>query len=241
MKIELTPCYILHRRDYSETSLILDVFSRDHGRVNLIAKGAKRNKKQQGISHNLFQKYHISWVSKSELGTLTDIETVSISNSLKSEIMMTGFYMNEIILRLLHKHESHPELFDSYDIAIQRLTENRSKEVVLRYFEKTLLQSLGYGIILDYEIATGDRIDAEKEYFYKFDYGPSTEFSSTKEAGINISGKTLLELDAESLSETKNINEAKVLLRKILEQHLGERPLASRELYQAYVKNKKNV
>lgn len=240
MKVELTPCYILHRRDYSESSLILEVFSREHGRINLIAKGAKRNKKQQGINHSLYQKYNMSWVSKSELGTLTDIELVSLSGSLKPEFMMSGFYMNEIMLRLLHKHESHPELFDSYDTAINRLINEAPEQIVLRYYEKTLLQSLGYGVILDHEVETGENLNAEKDYYYKFDFGPSLKFGST-DSGVTISGKTLLELDAETLFDSKNINEAKMLLRSILDQHLGERPLASRDLYQAYMKNKKGV
>jgi DNA repair protein RecO (recombination protein O) len=238
MKVELTPCYILHCRDYSESSLILEVFSREHGRINLIAKGAKRNKKRQGINHNLYQKYHMSWVARSELGTLTDIESVSFSNSLKAEVMMTGFYMNELMLRLLHKHESHQELFDSYDITIQRLLSNMPEQIVLRYYEKTLLQSLGYGVILDHEVETGEALVSENTYYYKFDFGPSLT-ADISGSGINVSGKTLLELDAETLSDLNNINEAKILLRSILNQHLGEKPLASRELYQAYIKTKK--
>jgi DNA repair protein RecO (recombination protein O) len=240
MKVEHTPCYLLHRRDYSESSLILDVFSREHGRINLVAKGAKRNKKQQGINHNLYQKYYMSWVAKSELGTLIDVELASSSNLLKPEIMMAGFYMNEIILRLLHKHESHPELFDSYDTAINQLLNDIPEQLVLRYFEKTLLQSLGYGVVLDHEVSTGENLIADKEYYYKFDFGPSLESSNT-DSGISVSGKTLLELDAETLSDIKNMNEAKILLRAILNQHLGDKPLASRELYQAYIKNKKVV
>lgn len=240
MKVELTPCYILHRRDYKESSLILEVFSREHGRINLIAKGAKRNKKQQGIKHNLYQKYQMSWVARSELGTLTDIELLSLSNSLKPEVMMTGFYMNELMLRLLHKHESHPELFDSYDMTINQLLNDMPEQIVLRYYEKTLLQSLGYGVILDHEVETGEALNPEKDYYYKFDFGPSSA-TVNAEPGINVSGKTLLELDAETLSDIKNINEAKILLRSILNQHLGEKPLASRELYQAYIKNKKGV
>jgi DNA repair protein RecO (recombination protein O) len=240
MKVELTPCYILHRRDYSETSLILEVFSREHGRINLIVKGAKRNKKKQGVIHNLYQKYHISWVAKSELGTLTDIELVSLSKSLKPELMMTGFYMNELLLRLLHKHESHPELFDIYDYSIKKLVNNEPEQIVLRYYEKTLLQSLGYGVILDHDVGTGENLDFDKQYHYKIDSGPVLK-AENNESGINVSGRTLLELDNETLSESKNINEAKVLLRTILEQHLGERPLASRELYQAYIKNKKKL
>ena len=238
MKVELTPSYILHRRDYSETSLILDVVSREHGRINLIAKGAKRNKKQQNPNFNLYQKYNISWVAKSDLGTLTDIELETFAESLKPEQMMTGFYMNEIMLRLLHKHEPHPEIFDSYEQAIKRLIDGDSEQIVLRYYEKTLLQSLGYGVILDHEVETGESLNNEMDYFYKFDYGPILTSNKDK-SGITISGKTLLELDNESLSETKNINEAKVLLRTILDQHLGDKPLASKKLYQAYIKHKK--
>ncbi|MBL1140911.1 MAG: DNA repair protein RecO [Proteobacteria bacterium] len=240
MKVEFTPCYILHRRDYSESSLILEIFSREYGRLNLIAKGAKRNKKQQGISYNLYQKYHISWIAKSELGTLTDIELVRLSDSLKPKFMMAGFYMNEIMLRLLHKHEAHPELFDSYDLIINQFINDASEQIVLRYYEKILLQTLGYGIILDHEVETGECLEADKDYFYKFDYGPVLN-PVNRDSGINVSGKTLLELDAEILSDLKNINEAKLLLRTILDQHLGDRPLASRELYQAYIKNKKSV
>jgi len=237
MKVELTPCYILHRRDYRESSLILEVFSREHGLINLVAKGAKRNKKRQGVSHNLYQKYQMAWVSKSELGTLTDIELHHASDSLKSSAVMSGFYMNEILLRLLHKHEAHPELFDSYDVSIKNLKSDFSDQVVLRYYEKTLLQSLGYAMILDCDVLTSDVLKEDYEYFYKFGAGPSLSFNRN-DSGLCVSGKTLLELDSETLVDSKNINEAKLLLRAILTQYLGEKPLASRELYQAYIKNK---
>jgi DNA repair protein RecO (recombination protein O) len=240
MKVEHTPCYILHSRDYRESSLILEIISREYGRVSIVAKGAKRNKKQQGINFNIYQKYLMSWVSKSELGTLVDIELASLMNSLKPEQMMAGFYMNEITLRLLHKHESHPELFDSYDSTISKLLNDESEQTLLRYFEKSLLQSLGYGVVLDHDAKTGESIVAEKDYSYKLDFGPSLETSDTK-SGVKVSGKTLIELDNEILSDSKNKNEAKILLRSILNQYLGDKPLASRQLYQAYIKNKKKV
>lgn len=240
MKVELTPCYILHTRNYSESSLILEVFSREHGRVNLLAKGAKRNKKRQGVSFNLYQQYQMAWIAKSELGTLTDIELTSLPVSLKPEIMMAGFYMNEIMLRLLHKHESHPELFDSYEETINKLQNDTPENIVLRYYEKTLLQSLGYGLVFDCDINTGAPLDKNNNYYYKFDSGPTIEASKV-EPGINVSGKTLLELESETLCDIQNINEAKRLLKTILGQYLGEKPLASRELYQSYLKNIKPV
>lgn len=235
MKVELTPCYILHSRDYRESSLILEVMSREYGRISLVAKGAKRNKKHQGINYNLYQKYLMSWVSRTELGTLIDIEMAATMNSLSPQQMMTGFYMNEIILRLLHKHESHPELFDSYDATIIELAANNTEQTLLRYFEKILLQSLGYGVIFDQDQNTGGPIIAEDDYCYKLDIGPC---SDKQASGIAVSGKTLIELDNESLTDTKNKNEAKILLRSLLKQYLGDKPLASRQLYAAYIKNK---
>ena len=139
MKVEHTPCYILHRRDYRESSLILEVLSREHGRVSLIAKGAKRNKKQQGINYNLYQEYLMSWVSKSELGTLVDAELATIMNSMGPQQMMTGFYLNEIILRLLHKHESHPELFDSYSTTISELIQEQYRSGFDTLFRKNII------------------------------------------------------------------------------------------------------
>ena len=238
MKIEFTPCYILHRRDYRESSLILEIFSREYGRVSLVAKGAKRNKNQQGINYNLYQKYLISWIARSELGTLVDIDFASLMNSLKPEQIMAGFYMNEITLRLLHKHESHPELFDSYDTSISKLLNGEFEQTLLRYFEKALLQSLGYGLIFDHDVHTGEIIVDEADYFYKIDYGPSAEIHESRH-DIKISGKTLIELDKDTLSDNKNLSESKILLRTILNQYLGDKPLASRQLYRSYHDNKK--
>ena len=240
MKVEHTPCYILHRRDYSESSLILEILSREHGRVSLIAKGAKRNKKQQGISYSLYQEYLMSWVSKSELGTLIDVELATIMTSMSPKQMMTGFYMNEIILRLLHKHESHPELFDSYNSTVRELSNDNTEQVLIRYFEKILLQSLGYGVIFDQDLNTGKDIVADVNYYYKLDFGPTSNKQDSG-AGIPVSGSTLIGLNNETLMDTKNKNEAKRLLRSLLNQYLGEKPLESRKLYQEYIKNKQPV
>ncbi len=235
MKVDLTPCYILHSRDYRESSLILEIMSREYGRVSLVAKGAKRNKKHQGINFNLYQKYLMSWVSRSELGTLIDVEIESTMNSMSPQQMMTGFYMNEIVLRLLHKHESHPELFDSYDETIFELAADNTEQALLRYFEKRLLQSLGYGVIFDQDQSTGSPVVAEDNYYYKLDIGPCSDAQAN---GIAVSGKTLIELNNETLLDNKNKNEAKILLRSLLKQYLGDKPLASRQLYEAYIKNK---
>ena len=232
MKIDYTPCFILHRRNFSETSYILEIFSKDYGRINLIAKGAKRSKKYQGINLDLYQKYNISWIGKHELRTLTGIEIIPSMNPFTAEKAITGFYINEIILKLLHKEEPHLELFDVYEITLNRLFSNENEKIILRYFEKQLLESLGYGITLDHDIKTGLSIMPKNEYYYKIDSGPSLELVSSHE-GMKISGKTLSELNNETLSDTKNINEAKNLLSMILSRYINQ-PLESRKLYKSY-------
>ncbi len=236
-KVALTQSYILHHRQYSESSLILDVFSREHGRVNLIAKGARKNKKQQHLGFNLYQPYLLSWTAKTELFTLTDIEMDKMLISLRPQQLLSGFYMNELVIHLLHKHEAHPELYDSYQDTLLALNENQQEQLVLRYFEKSLLQSLGYGLVLDVDTSSGEPINPDQQYCYEYDNGPTISTQKNKShASQTIMGKTLLELESEQLQDPKNINEAKQLLRNILSNHLGDKKLASRELYGAYIK-----
>ena len=232
MKIDYTPCFILHRRNFSESSFILEIFSRDYGRINLIAKGAKKNKKYRGTNFDLYQKYNISWISKSELGILTGIDIVRSKTYFIAEKAITAFYINEIILKLLHKDEPHVELFDIYELTLRKLFSNENEKIILRYFEKQLLESLGYGISFDHDIKTGLSIMPTREYYYKIDSGPSSDVSLSGE-GMKISGKTLFELNNETLSDNENINEAKNLLSMILKKHINQ-PLESKKLYKSY-------
>ena len=232
MKINYTPCFILHRRNFSESSFILEIFSRDYGRVNLIAKGAKQIKKYQGTNFDLYQKYNISWISKSELGILTGIDVIRSKTYFIAEKAITAFYINEIILKLLHKDEPHVELFDIYELTLRKLFSNENEKIILRYFEKQLLESLGYGISLDHDVKTGLSIMPTQEYYYKIDSGPTSDVSLSEE-GMKISGETLFELNNETLSDNKNINEAKNLLSMILRKHINQ-PLESRKLYKSY-------
>ena len=237
MRIPLHPCFILHQRSYRETSLLLEVFSREHGRVGLIARGAKR---KRAIPQGILQPYRrllIAWSGKGELFTLTAIEPDFPSITLRSEQIMTGFYLNELILRLLHRHESHSDLFDAYEGALTRLGVGNSEQSILRIFEKNLLQSLGYGLVLDHDVQSGSPIDISQDYYYQFDLGPLASKPSTSEH-IKISGLTLQALQKDCLEDAASLREAKHLMRCILRRHLGGKPLASRELYEAYLLNR---
>jgi DNA repair protein RecO (recombination protein O) len=236
MKVELTPCFILHSRPYLESSLILDVFSREHGRLHLIAKGAKREKSRFSGLLQPYQRLLMAWSGKSELMTLTDVETDIEPYELSDVRVIAGFYINELLIRLLHQHESHPELFDLYDEALSDISTSENIDMVLRIFEKGLLQSLGYGLVLDHVIDDGQAIEADKKYYYLLDTGPLSNLPHTKNY-VEISGKSLLALKKGDLENKLILEETKRLMRFILQGHLGDKPLASRALYKAYMDN----
>ncbi len=236
MNVELTPCFVLHSRSYLESSLILDIFSREYGRLHLIAKGAKREKSAFSGLLQPYQRLLMAWRGKSELMTLTDVEADIEPYELPDARTIAGFYLNELLVRLLHQHESHPELFDFYNKAIFDLSVTNHIDAVLRSFEKGLLESLGYGLVLDHDVDDGRAIEADKKYHYLIDSGPMKQ---TPLAGdyIEITGNSLMALEQGSLQNKTELEESKKLMRFILQSHLGSKPLASRALYRAYMAN----
>lgn len=236
MKVELTPCFILHSRSYLESSLILDIFSREYGRLHLVAKGAKREKSRFSGLLQPYQHLLMAWQGRRELMTLTDVETDIEAYELQDVKAIVGFYVNELLIRLLHQHESHPELFDLYDEVLLKLSGSGSVDKALRLFEKGLLQSLGYGLVLDHVIDNGQAIEVDKVYYYQLDTGPLRNMPPTKNY-VEISGKSLLAFDRGELEDKQNLDETKYLMRFILQGYLGDKPLASRALYKAYMNN----
>jgi len=178
----------------------------------------------------------MAWRGKNELMTLTDVEADIEAYELQDARLIAGFYVNELLLRLLHQHESHSELFDLYGKAIFDLSELENVDTILRIFEKGLLQSLGYGLVLDHEIHDEQAIAANKNYYYLIDAGPVKEVPATGDY-VEISGNSLLALAKGILENRQELEETKRLMRFILQHHLGSKPLSSRVLYKAYVDN----
>lgn len=234
MNVELTPCFVLHSRSYLESSLILDIFSREHGRLHLIAKGAKREKSPFSGLLQPYQRLLMAWRGKSELMTLVAVETDIEPYELSDRRVIAGFYLNELLVRLLHQHESHPELFDFYDKAILDLSVVENIDAVLRAFEKGLLESLGYGLVLDHDVDDDRAIEADKKYYYLVDSGPMKVIPMTGNY-IEITGNSLIALEKGSLENRAELEESKRLMRFILQSHLGTKPLASRALYRDYM------
>ncbi len=230
MHISLQPAFVLHRRPFKETSLLLDVFASDYGRIALIAKGAQR----PGSSlRGLLQPFYplmLSWSGRHDLMTLIGAEAAAAAPPLTGRRLLSGLYLNELLVRLLYRNDPHPELFRVYRATLDGLGGEGAEEPILRLFEKRLLDALGYGLSLELDAASGAPIESGGRYRYHADRGPVAEGTDDGQ-GIPIGGETLLALARESLDGAAVLRESKLLMRWILGRVLGDRPLASRELF----------
>ncbi len=233
MRIDLHPVFILHTRAYRETSLILEVFSREHGRVGVVARGARGRKSRYQGYLQAFLPLQMGWSGRGELLTLNGVEAEHGLMHLPASKLASGFYLNEIMMRLLHRHEPLPDLFLDYAIALQALRDNLPEEPALRRFELRLLTHLGYGLQLTEDV-NGEAIQPNSRYQYLAEQGPCPQTTHTGPAGLEISGQTLLALAHEELTTEQELRESKRLMRYILATHLGDRPLHSRELFTAW-------
>ncbi len=241
MRQSLQACYILHSRPYRNTSKLLDIFSREQGRRVLVARGARREKSRLQGSLQPFTPLLLSWQGGGEVQTLTGAESgAQLARQPGRQTLLTAFYLNELLLRLLAKNDAHPALYDAYAQTLKNLSESPSQEEAhLRLFECFLLQELGYGLVLDHEVETDQVLQADQHYCYQPDHGPLKMDKADCESGLPVQGATLLALQRGDLSVDKNddaqarriLREAKQLMRMSLARHLGNRPLKSRELY----------
>jgi DNA repair protein RecO (recombination protein O) len=231
MRVYQQPAFVLHTSAYRETSLLVEVYSRNYGRAGLIAKGARRAKTGMRAALNPFQPLLLGWSGKGDLATLTGAEPSEAAMSLNGEALYCGFYMNELLMRLMHRHDPHERLFDVYRTALARLQGRDGHDVALRIFEKHLLQELGYGLMLDRETGAKTPIEPDVLYDYLPERGPLPAAGLEPE-GVPIHGRSLLALAVERFNDARELKEVKLLMRCLLSQHLGDRPLRSRELFQ---------
>jgi DNA repair protein RecO (recombination protein O) len=230
MRVNQEPAYVLHHYDYGETSLLLEMFTRRHGRLGLIAKGARRARSPFRTALIPFQPLMIGFSGRGELPTLTSAESTGPAPAIIGESLFCGLYLNELLLRLLHRHDPHERLFESYSEVLGQLGEGRETEAVLRVFEKRLLEDIGFGLVLDHDVHDGEPIQAEHLYRYVPEHGPVPEHAAEGE-GIAVQGASLLALASERLVDEAALRDLKHLMRAMLARHLGDRPLTSRGLF----------
>ena len=225
--------YVLHSRAYRNTSLLIDVLTRHHGRMSMVAKGAKRGNSPLAGKLQPYLPLFIEWGGQNELVTLYKAEADTRSHqTLAGDALYHGFYLNELLMRLLHRHDAHPELFDHYAQCLDALGQSEHKDVPLRYFELHLLESLGYAMNLLQDVRSDVAVSREHAYHYLIELGPVLSNGQATD-GLCVSGDTLYALAEHSLTQDKQRTEAKLLMRAVLDHYLGERPLKARELMQS--------
>jgi DNA repair protein RecO (recombination protein O) len=228
-RAEQEPAFVLHSYPYKETSLIVEVFSRQHGRTALIAKGARRPRSAlRGVLH-AFQPLRLSWAGSGELNTLVTAEWQGGMPFLRGFGLMCGFYVNELILRLLPRDDAHENLFDAYAASLGRLGGDEPTAAVLRGFEKRMLAELGYAMLLDRDAADGAPIDPALHYLYDPERGP-LPVSGVPGGQMVVRGSTLLDLDRDDFSSAETLQEARGLMRALIGQRLHGQTLHTRSV-----------
>jgi len=219
MRVEQQPGFILHSRPYRETSLLLEVLSRDHGRVGLVARGVRsaRSRTPRALLQPLTL-LNFAWSGQGELATLTAAEAAGAPLALTGEALLCGLYLNELITRLLPRADPHPDIFFAYAETLERLRGKNTHAWQLRRFERDLLGDLGYGLVLEHEAESDAPIDAAGEYAYRLDAGP-VPWRDVRD-GLKLRGTALLALATDREPNAEDLASLRRLLRALVAHHL---------------------
>lgn len=224
------PGFVLHSYPYRETSLIVETFTRDAGRVALVARGARRpNSALRGVLL-AFQPLLLSWSGKTELRNLRQAEWRGSYAPLKGLPLICGFYLNELLLKLLPRDDPHERLFVMYQETLGALGGTNDHAGVLRSFEKSLLHELGYGLMLDRDAETGGPIAADLSYTYVVERGPVVQRGSRPQNGVELRGQTLLDMQADNYASAVTQQQSRALMRALINHYLGNQTLYTRQL-----------
>ncbi len=223
--------FVLHTYPFKETSVVAEAFTRSHGRVALIARGARRPASAMRGLMQPFTPLLLSWFGKSELRTLHAAEWQGGLVSPQGRALMCGFYLNELLLRLLARGDPHERLYDRYVETLDQLAGGAERSIdferILRRFEKDLLAEIGYGATFDVDADSGEAIDPRARYVFQPERGA---LRALGQPGCPVSGQTLLDLAADRFERQATLAEAKALMRTLINHTLGAKPLYTRQL-----------
>ncbi|MGE8476132.1 MAG: DNA repair protein RecO, partial [Paraburkholderia hospita] len=221
--------FVLHSYPYRETSLIVDVLSRDHGRIALVAKGAKRpHSALRGVLQT-FQPLSLAWSGKSEMRTLTGAEWVGGMLPLAGDALLCGFYVNELLVKFLAREDPHPQLFHHYVVTLTRLAHDEPPVQVLRSFERVLLRETGYAMSLNRTVAR-KAVVPEGRYVFDPERGVREASDEHPSNWPVIIGQTLLDMEQDDYHRAQTVAQSKTLMRFLLNTYLGGTPLATRQI-----------
>ena len=234
IQVNAEPAYILHKRPYRETSQILEIFSRNHGRLSLMSRGSRSPRSRTSGILQPFRPLLLSWYGRSEMPSLRDVDVADARPPvLGGKALMSAMYLNEMLMLLLHRHDVYEALFADYHETLYALRQTSALEVVLRNFEKHMLEKIGFGMNLDHDADSGEPVMADRYYAYYFEHGPVQCQPGSHRQNPVISGSSLLAFNAGELESPRSIAEIKKLMRYVINNHLGSRKLKSRELFRS--------
>ena len=227
-RIQNEPAWLLHHRPFRDSSQILDILSLDQGRLAVIAKGSRGAKsKLRGILRP-FLPLQLSWFIRSDLGTLTGAEMNGAPLSLSGEALLSGYYVNELILKLLHRHDPQPEIFAAYSRTIERLAEGNEVAAYLRQFEIKLLRILGYALNLDHDTETTEPLRPQQQYEYRVEQGLVPV--SDRDGPMVFRGAEIDAIRNQQFADPAVLKNAGSLLRNVIAYHLDGKELNSRKV-----------
>src|SRR5512143_1918656 len=235
-RVNNEPGFVLHTYPFKETSVVAEVFTRNHGRVALIARGARRPASALRGLMQPFSPLLLSWFGKAELKTLHAAEWQGGLLVPQGRALMCGFYLNELLLRLLARGDAHELLYDRYLETLDQLAGDAGAadceratcfERILRRFEKNLLSEIGYGATFDVDADSGTPVQAQARYVFQPERGA---LRASGQPGCPVSGQTLLDLAADRFERQATLVEAKTLMRALINHTLGAKPLYTRQL-----------
>jgi DNA repair protein RecO (recombination protein O) len=226
-RIALAPAYILHHRPFRDTGRIFEVLTREEGRLSVFARGVRGPKARLAAVLQPFALLLISCSGRGDAPSLTGAESAGAVTPLPAACLLSGFYLNELVLQLTTRHDPVPALFDAYHGALHRLKEGAALAPTLRIFEKRLLQMLGYGLELGCDAASGRPIEPSGHYYFRPGEGLFAADASRPGA---LLGRSLALLESEELAETRALTDARTLLQAALAHCLEGRELATRSV-----------
>ncbi len=229
--------YLLHRRPYRDSSLIVDLLTRRHGRIGLVCRAARQPRSTGYAINQCFCPLQVGWQGRGDLASLRHVEALQQPSILRGDELFSGLYVNELLMRLLHRHDPCPDIFDLYVAMLAELPQVSADRLALhsalRRFEICLLTLVGYGPVLLHDVESGQDVEADADYLYRPLQGPVLLQSPavTSRRGLVVHGRTLLGLAAGQLLDELSARQARQLMRQIILACLGGKPLQSWRLF----------
>lgn len=230
MRVSAEPSYVLHARAYRESSSLVEALTRQHGRIGLVARGARGAKSRWKNMLQPFRPLLLSWNQRGELGTLTGAEQIAAPPALAGEALFCGLYANELLMRFLQRSDAHAGLFDQYKQLVSTLAGGARPQPLLRRFEFELLNAAGFGLQLDCEARSGEPLRSDAWYDYRPEHGPVMVGEGAEPLENMISGEALLALKSGDIDD-RHLAQLKLLMRRLIRFHLGERAIKSQQLF----------